>query len=215
MHRRPRSSTNAGQSELWTGRRTDRTRTTGQRQNSRWTQVRDDLPRRGPGCSRISLPPTRSGRSAHRYDHYRGEPQRQAARAAVLNDGGSLIVALPTGRGKTAVAWSKALLSDRGVTIVVVPTVVLALDMERRTSEEANRGRATEPAREVRLRRQPCADVKKQLRDAVREGSQRLLYTSPEALVTGLAPALLGVRGCRYAAAGRDRRGAPRRPVGH
>ena len=96
--------------------------------------------------------------SAHRYDHYRGEPQRQAARAAVLNDGGSFIVALPTGRGKTAVGWSKALLSDRGVTIVVVPTVVLALDMERRTSEGSKlRGEELSPDREVCLRRQSCA----------------------------------------------------------
>ncbi|MDI6910429.1 protein DpdF [Nocardioides sp.] len=130
--------------------------------------------------------------SAHRFDHYRGEPQRQAARAAVLNDGGSLIVALPTGRGKTAVAWSKALLSDRGVTIVVVPTVVLALDMERRTSEEAQlRGEELSPLGRFAYVGSLAPDVKKQLRDAVREGSQRLLYTSPEALVTGLAPALL------------------------
>ena len=130
--------------------------------------------------------------SAHRFDHYRGEPQRQAARAAVLNDGGSLIVALPTGRGKTAVAWSKALLSDRGVTIVVVPTVVLALDMERRTSEEAQlRGENLSPLGRFAYVGSLAPDVKKQLRDAVREGSQRLLYTSPEALVTGLAPALL------------------------
>ena len=34
-------------------------------------------------------------------------------------------------------------------------------------------------------------DTKKQLRDAVRSGTQRLLYTSPEALVSGLAPAVL------------------------
>ncbi|UQX87638.1 DEAD/DEAH box helicase [Jatrophihabitans telluris] len=130
--------------------------------------------------------------TAHRYEHYRGEPQRQAARAAVLNDGGSLVVALPTGRGKTAVAWSKALLSDRGVTIVVVPTVVLALDMERRTSEEAQlRGRELSPHGRFAYVGSLAPELKRQLRDAVRNGSQRLLYTSPEAFVTGLAPALL------------------------
>lgn len=130
--------------------------------------------------------------AAHRYDHYRGEPQRQAARAAVLNEGGSLIVALPTGRGKTAVAWSKALLSDRGVTIVVVPTVVLALDMERRTGEEAAlRGEELSPHGRFAYVGSLAPHVKKQLRAAVREGTQRLLYTSPEALVTGLAPAVL------------------------
>ena len=130
--------------------------------------------------------------SAHRYDHYRGEPQRQAARAAVLHEGGSLVIALPTGRGKTAVAWSKALLSDRGVTIVVVPTVVLALDMERRTSEESRlRGQELSPHGRFAYVGSLAPETKKELREAVRDGSQRLLYTSPEALVTGLARTLL------------------------
>lgn len=130
--------------------------------------------------------------AAHNYDSYRGEPQRQAARAAVMNDGGSIVVALPTGRGKTAVAWSKVLMSDHGVTIVVVPTIVLALDMEQRTAELA---------RDRRLQLSPFGrfayvgsltpDTKSHLRDAVRGGTQRLLYTSPEALVTSLASAVL------------------------
>lgn len=130
--------------------------------------------------------------TANGYETYRGETQRQAARAAVLNDSGSLLVALPTGRGKTAVAWSKVLLSSQGATIVVVPTVVLALDMERRTQELArSRGLPLSPLGRFAYVGSLEAETKKQLREAVRAGTQRLLYTSPEAFVSGLAPAVL------------------------
>lgn len=142
-----------------------------------------------------SLPADPFWTAVHGYDSYRGEPQRQAARAAVLNDGGSLAVALPTGRGKTAVAWSKALLTDHGVSVVVVPTVVLALDMERRTQEASQArqraGRAPlSPFDRYAYIGSLDAELKRQLREAVRAGTQRLLYTSPEAFVSSLAPAI-------------------------
>lgn len=130
--------------------------------------------------------------AAHGYPDYRGESQRQAARASVLDAGGALLVALPTGRGKTAVAWSRVLLSSQGVTIVVVPTVVLALDMERRTADAArSMGRELSPLQRFAYIGSLDPDSKKQLRDAVRSGTQRLLYTSPEAFVSGLASAVL------------------------
>lgn len=129
---------------------------------------------------------------AHDYTVYRGVSQQQAARAAVLNDGNPLLISLPTGRGKTAVAWSKALLSPIGVTVVVVPTVVLALDMERRTRAEAKRtGRSLSPLDRYAYIGSLDNDAKRALREAVRSGSQRLLYTSPEAFVTGLSSAVL------------------------
>lgn len=131
-------------------------------------------------------------KSAHDYETYRGETQRQAARAAVLNDGKSVLISLPTGRGKTAVAWSKVLLAGQGVTIVVVPTVVLALDMERRTDEMArDRQLQLSPIGKYAYVGSLAPEIKAQLRDAVRAGTQRLLYTSPEALVSSLAPAVL------------------------
>lgn len=126
------------------------------------------------------------------YSHYRGESQRQAARAAVLNDGRPLLIALPTGRGKTAVAWSKALLSHRGVTIIVVPTVVLALDMERRTRDEAQRSNRTlSPLDRYAYVGGLDPETKRSLRTAVKTGAQRVIYTSPEAFVSGLALAVL------------------------
>ncbi|MCZ4552242.1 protein DpdF [Gordonia rubripertincta] len=131
-------------------------------------------------------------KAAHDYATYRGQTQRQAARTAVLNEGGSVLVSLPTGRGKTAIAWSKVLLSTMGVSIVIVPTVVLALDMERRTADTAKRlGRRLSPCARYAYIGSLDSDDKQQLREAVRSGTQRLLYTSPEAFVSSLAPAVL------------------------
>jgi len=139
------------------------------------------------------LPADPFWKHAHHYGSYRGETQRQSARAAVLNNSGALIIALPTGRGKTAVAWSKVLLSTHGVTVVVVPTVVLALDMERRTAEAAQqRGQSLSPTGRYAYIGSLDDDAKKNLREAVQSGRQRLLYTSPEAFVSGLATAVLG-----------------------
>lgn len=138
------------------------------------------------------LPPDPFWTAAHPgFGAYRGEPQRQAARAAVLNDGGSVVVALPTGRGKTAVAWSKTLLSHTGVTVVIVPTVVLALDMERRTIEaEKELKRSLSPVNCFAYIGGMDPAVKKHLRAAVRAGTQRIIYTSPEAFVSGLSGAV-------------------------
>lgn len=132
-------------------------------------------------------------RAAHPdFGAYRGEPQRQAARAAALNDGGSLMVALPTGRGKTAVAWTTMLMSPTGVTVVIVPTVVLALDMERRTIDlEKSTGRVLSPVHRFAYIGAMSAETKTELRAAVRAGSQRIIYTSPEAFVQGLSDAVL------------------------
>lgn len=129
---------------------------------------------------------------AHAYPSYRGVAQQQAARAGVTRDGRPLLISLPTGRGKTAVVWSKPLLSSEGVTVVVVPTVVLALDMERRTREQARiNKKQLSPLNRYAYIGSLDAEVKGALRQAIRSGKQRILYTSPEAFVSGLSSAIL------------------------
>lgn len=69
------------------------------------------------------------------YDSYTSVGQRQAARTVVTAPPGSTtIVCLPTGQGKTEVALASALLAtrDRGVAVLVAPTIILALDLARR-----------------------------------------------------------------------------------
>ena len=67
------------------------------------------------------------------YETYRTSGQRAATRAAIsMPDDGTLIALLPTGSGKTEVAITLAHLARRQTTLVVVPTVALAYDFERR-----------------------------------------------------------------------------------
>jgi ATP-dependent DNA helicase RecQ len=127
------------------------------------------------------------------HDYYLSVAQRQAARSVMLSPPGStVLVVLPTGRGKTAVVWAPALLRGEGVSVVVVPTVVLALDMERRTRALAEQqGIALSPVDRYAYVGSLSDDAKASLRQAVRTGQQRILYTSPEALVSGLSGPLL------------------------
>lgn len=128
-----------------------------------------------------------------RHETYRGPAQQAAARTVALApEGSTLIVVLPTGRGKTDVAWSRALLGSSGVTVVVVPTVVLALDMERRTrAASASRAQPLSPLNRYAYINSLDDATKQALREAIRSGRQRLLYTSPEGLMAGLRDTVL------------------------
>ncbi|MET9218651.1 protein DpdF [Streptomyces sp. NPDC003300] len=123
------------------------------------------------------------------YQEYVSVGQQQAARAVALAPAGSTtIVCLPTGHGKTAVALAAALLAGArtGVSVVVVPTVILALDMEARTQAAFGRqGRQSPTGRYAYTGGMP-QEIKRQICDDVRTGSQRVLFTSPEAVVTAL-----------------------------
>ncbi|MFF9644196.1 protein DpdF [Kitasatospora aureofaciens] len=123
------------------------------------------------------------------YEHYLSIGQRQAARAVALAPPGSTtIVCLPTGHGKTEVSLAPALLAStrRGVSVMVVPTVVLALDMERRTQKILANGGRQSPTGRYAYIGGLADDLKREMRDDVRTGRQRLLFTSPEALVSSL-----------------------------
>jgi len=106
-------------------------------------------------------------------------------------------VNLPTGAGKSRCAQVPALLDSDGLTVIVVPTSALCLDQEFALQEVA----PTLP--------QPSAyfgserERKSVILERLRKGEQRVVVTSPEALLQSLRPHL-------YAAA---RRGALRRLV--
>ncbi|MFD4370033.1 protein DpdF [Streptomyces sp. NPDC058486] len=123
------------------------------------------------------------------YQQYVSVGQQQAARTVALAPPGSTtIVCLPTGHGKTAVVQASALLAGArgGVSVVVVPTVILALDMEARTQRLlASQGRHSPTGRYAYTGGME-EDTKKKICDDIRTGRQRLLFTSPEAVVTAL-----------------------------
>jgi superfamily II DNA/RNA helicase len=120
-------------------------------------------------------------------DAYLSRGQREALRAMFqLPPGVTLIANLPTGSGKSLLGQAAALVqSGLGkMTIVVVPTVALALDQMRRMKEML---RALDPHWED----MPLAyhgglsqEERRQVRQALADGTQRILFTSPES-VTG------------------------------
>ncbi len=136
------------------------------------------------------------------YPTYVSLGQRQSARTVVLAPAGSTtIVSLPTGQGKTEVALAAALLAswDRGSSVMVVPTVVLAFDLERRirTLLSSLGERQSPTGRYAYTGGLPDQD-KEDLRRDVRDGRQRIVVTSPEALVTGLSDSLASAAAAGY-----------------
>lgn len=121
------------------------------------------------------------------FPTYTSDGQRQAARAAVTAPPGStLITCLPTGQGKTEVALAAVIPAVRtgGVAVIIVPTVVLAQDLERRlreffpgVSHFAYTGSLDDT-------------TKTEFRRAIREGRQPVVVAAPEAVMTGLGTAL-------------------------
>jgi ATP-dependent DNA helicase RecQ len=128
------------------------------------------------------------------YADYQTAGQRQAALSlATAPPGATLVVNLPTSTGKTSLAFAPGLLRSEpvGVSVVVVPTVVLALDQERRLREIiATRRLRGSPSGRYAYLGDMADEEKAAIREAVRSGEQRLVFTSPEAFTTGLAPAL-------------------------
>jgi superfamily II DNA/RNA helicase len=115
-------------------------------------------------------------------DMYLSGGQKTAARLlAVARGGDSIVCVLPTGSGKTEVVLSRALRRRPKQTLLVVPTVALALDLERRVRELIDSEGdfayfgALPPER------------KRAYTEAIRSGSQWLVITSPEAVCTVLA----------------------------
>jgi ATP-dependent DNA helicase RecQ len=128
------------------------------------------------------------------FTSYSSPGQRQAIRTVLAaQDSATIVVNLPTGTGKSAVAIAPALLQSAagGVSVVVVPTTSLALDQERAVREHLA---SSEPGRDHPARFAYFggqADPERaEIRAAIREGTQRLVFVSPESLLTSLAPSL-------------------------
>ncbi len=119
---------------------------------------------------------------------YRSVGQREAIRAVLTApESSTLAINLPTGSGKSLCAQLPALLRSQnaGVSVIVVPTTALALDQERALKPFVNHATAYygDESGEGQQRR-------KEIRDRIRDGTQRIVFTSPESLMSSLAPAI-------------------------
>jgi ATP-dependent DNA helicase RecQ len=146
-----------------------------------------------PACPADPFWTTALGES---YQTYKSIGQRQAARTVVTAPPGSTsIVCLPTGQGKTEVAMAPALFASRlrGVSVLVVPTVVLTFDHERRIQKllaDPDAGGRPSPSGRYAYTGGMSLAEKQQIRDAIRDGTQRIVVTSPEAVELGLSGSL-------------------------
>src|SRR5262249_34928338 len=128
------------------------------------------------------------------FDTYRTPGQRAACRAVMTAPEASTVIAmLPTGSGKTEVALCLSERSRYGVTVIVVPTVALAYDFERRFRDHfARKNRRVNPdALHFAWTASTDEPTRATIKHRISQGQQRLLVTSPESMTRALRHTLL------------------------
>jgi ATP-dependent DNA helicase RecQ len=119
---------------------------------------------------------------------YRSKAQGTALRTVALAPPGATVhVVLPTGFGKSLVGAVPGLLVQGATTVVVVPTIALAIDQERAAHSRFPRT-GLPPELAYWGARDPAE--KEAIRRRLADGTQRLVFASPEALLEGLSTAL-------------------------
>lgn len=132
----------------------------------------------------------------HPFDTYTSQAHRQAVRSVLLCQPGATVFAvLPTGAGKSTVALAPLLArsANTGVSVMIVPTVALALDQERRTRELLG-----EPGGHFAYTGSTSDDARKLIRMGIRAGTQKVVFVSPEAISRSLTPALFHAAGAGF-----------------
>jgi superfamily II DNA helicase RecQ len=131
--------------------------------------------------------------------HYRSAGQRETIRAVLTTPPNATIVGnLPTGSGKSLAGYVQALIArNPGTTVVVIPTTSLAIDQERAFRElVAQHGQGARFPGRLSYYGELAESSRAEIRRKLADGTQGILFTSPESLITSLSSAL-------YAAAGR------------
>lgn len=116
----------------------------------------------------------------HKYREFKSLGQKLAVFGALNTpEGYTTLVSLPTGGGKSLITQTIAYQQD-GLTIVIVPTVSLAIDQVRNAKNNINHDTDNEIFcyySGIEL------DRKNALRNAIKSETARLLFISPEALI--------------------------------
>ncbi len=114
------------------------------------------------------------------YKTYRSSTQKILINAAMnMPDGATLLGCMPTGEGKSLVGIMPQYYEGKGTTIVIVPTVALAIDQSR-NAENYYLNQDTKP---VAYHSQLDFNEKKKIYMKLRNGEIPLLYISPEAVL--------------------------------
>jgi superfamily II DNA/RNA helicase len=119
--------------------------------------------------------------------------QREAVRSAFLvPPGETLVICLPTGSGKSFVAQAPVLARglEGGLCLCIVPTTALAIDQARQTLRMLAPQLPTGARPILAWRSGLSAEEKAEIKSAIREGRQGILYCSPEAMTGALLPSI-------------------------
>ncbi|MBE0585636.1 MAG: DEAD/DEAH box helicase, partial [Desulfofustis sp.] len=125
------------------------------------------------------------------FSTYNGRGQQTATRIALTSpDDATLFVNLPTGCGKTLLIHALMLMAPSyRLTLVIVPTVGLALEQGERAAEILKATGEHHGGPYVWIGGQN-QEVRTALRERLKSGSQRILFCAPEAARTSLLPIL-------------------------
>ena len=111
------------------------------------------------------------------FSQYKSFEQKIAVHTALnLPDGYTLLVSQPTGGGKSLVTQMLSSVSD-GMTLVIVPTVALALDQYHAAQNNLN-----DSAEIYCYRGDQTSENRVAIIKAIKEKKTRILFTSPEAI---------------------------------
>lgn len=166
----------------------------------------------GAACDEASLAGTEAGRRFHEdplmadpffvkltgFTEYRTAGQRAACRAVMSSpEGATLICMLPTGSGKTEIALALAARRTYGVTVIVVPTLALAYDFERRFRDHFKRLNPRVKPQDLHFAWTSKTNdaVREQMRNGIQQGRQPIIVTSPESMTRSLRLALMEAAG--------------------
>jgi ATP-dependent DNA helicase RecQ len=114
---------------------------------------------------------------------YRSLEQREAVRSVIVSaTDATILVCLPTGSGKSLVGLLAALRPDvtNGTTVVIVPTVSLAIDQEEQFRSHLARLRASDATDAFAFHSGLDLPTRIAMFNRIRSGQQRVVFTSPE-----------------------------------
>jgi superfamily II DNA helicase RecQ len=118
------------------------------------------------------------------YEKYINQEQKVAVRAARdLPGGNTLLISLPTGGGKSLIVHLPTYIEkEKGITIVVMPTVALAMDQEK-NAQEHYKNIEDDTYRPQAYYSGISQDKKNLIFKGIKEGTIPILYISPEAIL--------------------------------
>ena len=128
------------------------------------------------------------------FSHYRSAGQRDAIRLCLTSvRNNTIITNLPTGVGKTLIAHSLiAFEQPQNLTVLIVPTVALAIEQAKRVSELFDQMGISNSG-DYAWYGALSEKTKVQIKDRLKQGTQKVIVASPESICRSLLPVLIEV----------------------